>query len=187
MRMLPYSTICHPITCSPIISVTVISIVRLATIVSVDLKSPDLDYNFAYVGIWTATESNIAIVSGTTMKCYLHTMLELSHNAACLPSLRPVLSFFLYGDPNPSSATSNTSGRTWVGYQSSAPTQGDHESRSKTKSRHKFVNLPDETSQATAIAGRRDVDRHEDIEMQPSYDLTSSEINVRSDVNVEWA
>ena len=55
-------------------------------------------------------------------------------------------------------------------------TQSDYESLSKTKTRHKFVNLSDETSglssidpyYATAIAGRSDVDRHEDIEMQPS-------------------
>ena len=45
-------------------SVCIVSIVRLVTLVSVDLKSLDLYWNFAQVGIWTATESNIAIVSG---------------------------------------------------------------------------------------------------------------------------
>ena len=45
-------------------SVCIISIIRLVTLVNVDLVSPDLDWNFAQVGIWTITESNIAIVSG---------------------------------------------------------------------------------------------------------------------------
>ena len=44
------------------------SVVRLTTVISVDFKSPDLEYNFAYVGIWTSTEGNIAIVSGTMKK-----------------------------------------------------------------------------------------------------------------------
>lgn len=160
--------------------VTIISIVRLTTLISVDLKSPDLDYNFAYVGIWTSTEGNIAIVS------------------ACLPSLRPVLSLFIYGDPNPSAPKASASGRAWVGHQRSAGTQGHGDTSSETNSHHNFLTLPDETIgilspdqyqpyQATAITGKMSVNEHEDIEMQPSYGLAGNEINVRNDVNVKWA
>lgn len=154
--------------------VTIISIVRLTTLVSVDLKSPDLDYNFAYVGVWTSTENNMAIVS------------------ACLPSLRPVLSFFIYGDPNPSASKGYAFGRAWVGHQRSAGAQGHGDPSSETNSHHEFFTLPGETSaipgidqyQATAIAGKRGKNDHEDIEMQPSYGLAGNEINVRNDVNV---
>ncbi len=45
-------------------SVCIISIVRLVALVNEDLVSPDMDWNFAQVGVWTVTESNIAIVSG---------------------------------------------------------------------------------------------------------------------------
>ena len=42
----------------------IISIVRLVTVVDVDLNSPDLDWNFAPLIVWTVTESNIAVVCG---------------------------------------------------------------------------------------------------------------------------
>ena len=43
------------------------SIVRLVTLIRTDLASPDLNWNLAPVGIWTITESNLAIVSGTNL------------------------------------------------------------------------------------------------------------------------
>lgn len=157
--------------------VTIMSIVRLTTLISVDFKSPDLEYNFAYVGIWTCTEGNIAIVS------------------ACLPSLRPVLSLLIYGDPKPSASKGSAFGRAWVGHERSAATQVHGNPSNETNSDHKYLTLHDEASgisgvdqyQAPAIAGRRGVGDHEDIEMQPSYGLPGSEINVRSDVSVKLA
>ncbi|KAK1569460.1 uncharacterized protein LY79DRAFT_653959 [Colletotrichum navitas] len=59
--------------------VTIISIVRLQTILSVDLKSPDITWNFCSTIIWTNVEANIAIV------------------CACLPSLKPLLSLMIDG------------------------------------------------------------------------------------------
>ncbi|KAF2233444.1 hypothetical protein EV356DRAFT_201211 [Viridothelium virens] len=44
--------------------IIVVSIVRLVYFINVDLKSPDLDYNFAYGGVWTATEADMAVVCG---------------------------------------------------------------------------------------------------------------------------
>ena len=52
-------------------SVIIVSIVRLVALVDVDLHSPDLDWNFAPIGVWTETESNIAIVCGkATSDCH---------------------------------------------------------------------------------------------------------------------
>ncbi|EFQ34111.1 uncharacterized protein GLRG_09255 [Colletotrichum graminicola M1.001] len=59
--------------------VTIISMVRLHTILSVDLKSPDITWNFCSTIIWTNVEANIAIV------------------CACLPSLKPLLSLLIDG------------------------------------------------------------------------------------------
>ena len=121
-------------------------------------------------------------------------MEKLNHNAACLPSLRPVLSFLIYGDPNPSASKGYGVGRAWVGYQRSAGPRGRGDPSSATNSHHNFVNPTDETGgvgmdqyHVTAIAGRRGVHRCEDIEMQPSYGLAGSDINVRNDVDVKWA
>ena len=48
----------------------IISIVRLVALVQIDLTSPDLYWNFTFVGIWTAIEYNMAIVCGKTFnKC----------------------------------------------------------------------------------------------------------------------
>lgn len=120
-------------------------------------------------------------------------MKKLSHNAACLPSLRPVLSFLIYGDPNPSASKGYGVGRAWVGYQRSAGTQGRGDPSSATSSHHKFVTLPDETSgirvdqyQVTTTTGKRGLNHYEDIEMQPSYGLARSDTNVRNDVNAKW-
>lgn len=40
------------------------SVVRLIALVQVDLHSPDLDWNYSLVGVWTVAETNIAIVCG---------------------------------------------------------------------------------------------------------------------------
>ncbi|KAI4254521.1 MAG: hypothetical protein LQ352_003055 [Teloschistes flavicans] len=62
--------------------IIIISIVRLVTLVRADLPSLDIDWNFAFVGVWTATEGNMAIV------------------CACLPSLRPILSMAVAATPD---------------------------------------------------------------------------------------
>ena len=119
----------------------------------------------------------------------------LSRDAACLPSLRPVLSLFIYGDPNPSASKAPAFGRAWVGHQRSATTQGHGDPSSETNIHHQYLTLPDETSgisgidqsQATAIVGRKSVPDHEDIEMQTSHGLPGTEINVRRDVRVKSA
>ncbi|KAL8726561.1 MAG: hypothetical protein Q9181_005998 [Wetmoreana brouardii] len=64
--------------------IIIISILRLVSLVDTDLNSPDLDWNFAFVGVWAATEGNMAIV------------------CACLPSLRPILTMITTGAPSPS-------------------------------------------------------------------------------------
>ncbi|KAI4131698.1 MAG: hypothetical protein LQ338_001099 [Usnochroma carphineum] len=71
----------------------VVSIVRLVILLDLDLKSKDLDYNFAPFGVWTRTEANIAIV------------------CACLPSCRPILSFVLTGSLNPTRQSGHASGK----------------------------------------------------------------------------
>lgn len=159
--------------------VTIVSSVRLAILVHVDSKSPDLDYNYAWFGVLTELELNIGIVS------------------ACLPSLRPILCLIIYHDPNPSawSSKSHASGRDLNPSHPSASTHSCGEPPIAMKSHHKFIALADETngisgvghSQATAIAETRNIYGHEDIEMQPSSRPAGGEINVRSDVNVKWA
>ncbi|KAK1993927.1 hypothetical protein LX36DRAFT_752035 [Colletotrichum falcatum] len=59
--------------------VTAISIYRLRLILKVDLKSPDITWNFCDSIIWTNVEANTAIV------------------CACLPSLKPLLSIVVEG------------------------------------------------------------------------------------------
>lgn len=158
--------------------VTIISIVRLSALVSVDLTSPDLTWNFSYVSIWTITESNMAIVSG------------------CLPSLRPIYSLLLTGSPMPSTRATSQQ------YINSRDSRGKRKVLSSTRqfsdqssitdSQHNFVPISDNAqpysggseSYATHIAGNRDISP-EDIEMQnPSQ--SGGGIKVRSDVAVKW-
>lgn len=66
--------------------VTVISMVRFSFIMHVNLKSPDITWNFSDSIIWTNAEGNIAVI------------------CCCLPSLKPILNLLLHG------TTSLTSG-----------------------------------------------------------------------------
>ncbi|KAK1488066.1 hypothetical protein CCUS01_14797 [Colletotrichum cuscutae] len=61
--------------------VTVVSMARLNVILSVDLTSPDITWNFIDTIIWTNVEANTAII------CEL----------ACLPCLKPILNLALNG------------------------------------------------------------------------------------------
>ncbi|KAI4224930.1 MAG: hypothetical protein L6R36_004289 [Xanthoria steineri] len=80
--------------------VIIVSIVRCVILVGIDLKSVDLNYNFAPLGVWTETEANIAIL------------------CACLPSCRPILSFILTGSLRPTGpsggASNRGSGLSWL-------------------------------------------------------------------------
>ena len=49
-------------------SVCIASIFRLVNVIEVDLTSPDVTWNFAFVGVWTLVESNAAIISGMYYK-----------------------------------------------------------------------------------------------------------------------
>ncbi|KAL6721256.1 hypothetical protein ACLMJK_000358 [Lecanora helva] len=164
--------------------VIIISIVRLATLVQIDLKSPDLDYNFAMVGVWTITEGNMAIVS------------------ACLPSHRPILNLVLYGKPNNSAWDSkgyDSSARSWGKGRPSAKSSPSREHAAtnyKGVSDQGYVKFPDdadnfsrvEQSHAVVSVGERRDFEDDDIEMQqPGGDRKKSGIYVRSDVNVNWA
>ncbi|KHN97479.1 uncharacterized protein MAM_04494 [Metarhizium album ARSEF 1941] len=55
------------------IFVTLVSIIRLYYLLSLDLEDPDVTWNFVAVGVWSFVEGNTAIV------------------CACLPFLRPVI------------------------------------------------------------------------------------------------
>ncbi|KAK1711435.1 hypothetical protein BDP67DRAFT_405879 [Colletotrichum lupini] len=59
--------------------VTVVSMARLNVILSVDLTSPDITWNFIDTIIWTNVEANTAII------------------CACLPCLKPILNLALNG------------------------------------------------------------------------------------------
>ncbi|KAL0932228.1 uncharacterized protein CTRU02_213181 [Colletotrichum truncatum] len=61
------------------IFVTIVSVVRLYVILSVDLTSPDITWNFIDTIIWTNVEANTAII------------------CACLPTLKPLLTLALSG------------------------------------------------------------------------------------------
>ena len=72
------------------------------TLVATDLMSPDLDWNFALVTVWSITESNMAIVCGNTPESYPFGVMLIDWSTACLPSLRPILSLIMTGSPNQS-------------------------------------------------------------------------------------
>ncbi|KAF6808677.1 hypothetical protein CPLU01_15638 [Colletotrichum plurivorum] len=59
--------------------VTIVSMLRLHVILSVDLASPDITWNFIDTIVWTNVEANTAII------------------CACLPCLKPLLSLALKG------------------------------------------------------------------------------------------
>lgn len=190
-----------------------ISIVRLTILLKIDLNSPDLDYNFVGFVSWSIAESNMAIVAGTThlYPCahYYKGWMQLTSSimTACLPSLRPILSLILYGDPNPSvrnskenKGFSNSTSRSWT--QRSEPSaiaqnHGQPTTRSASDSQHNLVplQLPDEAfgfsglkhAHGTAVAGlgeRKMLEDDDDIEMQTGGLRAECGIQVRSDVTV---
>lgn len=163
--------------------IIIISILRLVILVRLDLKSPDIDWNFAFVGVWTATEGNMAIV------------------CACLPSLRPILSMIMTGSPNLSHYLKNHSGGRYTPSlfakrakksqnSTSYGSQGD--AIGANESQRGFVHLPGEPAQSKAFAARAEATSlplesgfGEDIEMQ-GVTKTNTGIHVRNDMSVDY-
>ncbi|KAL9614954.1 MAG: hypothetical protein Q9167_000596 [Letrouitia subvulpina] len=153
--------------------VTIISIVRLSTLVSVDLKSLDLDWNFALVGVWTLTESNMAIVS------------------ACLPSLKPILSLLVTGSAKPSYGSSHGYSYNKGDFSSSSRSRsrGDASGGDETESRHNFVHLAgepgksphDRSNSSTVISGG-----HDEVLQLKNMGSTTHGIEVRNEVKLNW-
>ena len=145
---------------------------------------------------WSLGQSNMAIVAGRKPICFSQT-LELNWVIACLPSLRPVLSLILHGEPNPSlrDTRRKSFSRAWTRSHSSAAVQSRGQRTTASESQHTFVPLPDEalgfsaTEQVHGIAvtssGDRNAHQHEDIEMQEGDRRAKVDIQVRSDVIVQ--
>jgi hypothetical protein len=81
------------------LSVTIVSIVRLRFILGVDLQSPDITWNFIDAIIWSNVECDTAIVCGTGSAQIFTYLLWTSADSftACLPALKPLLTFALKG------------------------------------------------------------------------------------------
>lgn len=159
--------------------VTVISIVRLTIIVKLDTISLDVDYNSASLVSWSLAESNMAIV------------------AACLPSLRPILSLIISGEPDPPvrGSRGKAYGRSWTRGQPSAIFQPLGQPTSPSDSQRNFMSLSDAAygfsgiQQLHGIAGTdsrgRKINDQEDIEMQTASRRARDGIEVRTDVTVQ--
>ena len=84
---------------------TVASILRLVSVAQDDPNDPDVTWTFAVVGVWSAAEINIAIVSGESAFPYLPSTPSLMHQAyisnhmtaANLPCLAPIYTYLLKG------------------------------------------------------------------------------------------
>lgn len=117
---------------------------------------------------------------------------------ACLPSLRPILSLILYGEPNPIERSFRDIGlgRSWTRIHPSAAVHPHHGQPKITDDSLPNVAPPcDETLsfpgiehyQRTALGDREDptAHEHEDMEMQIRHHQLASEIQVRTDVSVQ--
>ena len=147
-------------------------------------------------GSWSIAESNMTIVAGTVTESCLQ-LLELNSVTACLPSLGPILSLLLYGEPDPSVRRSRgvAFGRSWTRNQSSAMIQMHGQPTSSSESRQNFVPLFEEAygfsgvEQLHATASRASDERkshdQRDIEMQTGSRRSNKDIEVRTDVTVQ--
>lgn len=163
-----------------------ISIIRLAILLS------HHDLNLA---IWSIGESNMAIVAGANLVFFPRT-LELNITTACLPSLRPILSLILPGEPSVSMRGSRGTvfGRFWTRIQPSTVIPTHRQPTSPSNNQHNFIPLPDEAygfsgieplhGTAVLCSGERPTHDHEDIEMQTGGRWAKGGIQVRSDVIV---
>ncbi|KAM0799876.1 hypothetical protein BDR22DRAFT_889848 [Usnea florida] len=157
--------------------VTVISIIRLLLTVTSDNwpshADRDQEYNPVPMAIWLVTEFNMAIVS------------------ACLPSLRPILSLIIYGDPKPAVRYSlgKTLARPWIQGQQHQTLQVPlEESPRASSSRLRFSPLSDEAYgfvdieqlSAIAVVGNFRLNGDEDVERG-----FQGAVDVRRDLDVE--
>lgn len=173
-----------------------ISIVRLTIIVKLDTISLDVDYNSASLVSWSLAESNMAIVAGMAFMSALQTM-ELNSVTACLPSLRPILSLIISGEPDPPvrGSRGKAYGRSWTRGQPSAIFQPLGQPTSPSDSQRNFMSLSDAAygfsgiQQLHGIAGTdsrgRKINDQEDIEMQTASRRARDGIEVRTDVTVQ--
>lgn len=134
----------------------------------------DGEYDPVPIAIWNVAEFNMAIVS------------------ACLPSLRPILSLMIYGDPKPAVRYSlgKTLARPWTqGQQAQAPQAPLGDSPSASSNRLRFSPLSDEAygfvgieqMSAVAVVGKVRLNGEEDVEMG-----VQGTVGVRRDLDVEW-
>ena len=87
------------------ISIVCVSITRFTFVIKLDLKSPDITWNFVNSQIWSGVESHIGITCGKLIHPSSQpfgknpVMMSLNHHVfkACLPSLRPILNLVLFG------------------------------------------------------------------------------------------
>ena len=174
-----------------------ISLVRLTILFPrLQLNSMDLNYSFVNFGSWSIAESNMTIVAGTVTKRLLQTP-RLNSFTACLPSLGPILSLILYGEPDPSVRRSRGTafGPSWTRSQSSAMIQMHGQPISSSESRQNFVPLPDEAYGLSGIeqlhgiastsSGEPNNHNDRDIEMQTGSRWALEGIEVRTDVTVQ--
>ena len=124
-------------------------------------------------------------------------MQKLNHVTACLPSLGPILSLLLYGEPDPSVRHSRgiIFGRPWTRNQSSAVIPRHGQPTNSSESRQNFVPLFDGAygfsgvEQLHATASRSSAERkshdQRDIEMQTGSRRSNKDIEVRTDVTVQ--
>ena len=76
------------------LSVIIVSIVRCVILVRIDLKSVDLNYNFAPLGVWTETEANIAILCGQCLSSVKHPVDVRQLICHSMPAFLPTLTVF---------------------------------------------------------------------------------------------
>ncbi|KAL9129396.1 MAG: hypothetical protein Q9175_007303 [Cornicularia normoerica] len=161
--------------------IIIISIVRLVALVQTDLTSPDLDWNLAFVGVWSATEGNMAIV------------------CACLPSLRPILSLITTGSPNQDHYLKNHSDKRYPSSffakksQKLANCGSKGETTDESDSQRKFIPLSEQSARSEASAAkaeprpfRPDNSFGGDIEMQGMKGAYKG-IHVRNDTSVDYS
>ena len=148
------------------------------------------------VSIWSIGEANLAIVAGAILMFSIQkSMLNLV--PACLPSLRPILSLILHGEPNPSARGTRRKGfsRTWTRIRPSAGFQTHGRPTSASDNHRNYTPLPDEAygfsekvhlhgNASTSSEAPRTRER-EDIEMQTGGRWLNVGIQVRSDVTAQ--
>ena len=167
-------------------------------LVQVDLTSPDLDWNFVFVAIWSAIEYDMAIVCGKTSNRFFSSFHYFTNfHTACLPSLRPILSLVTGSSPSQNHYLKNKSHNRFGSLFFAKRSRGSTSYRSHRKpteeseSQRGFVPLSEGRTLSKAFTGKTDspVRKYgsgEDIEMQ-GEENTSKSIDVRSDTNVDYS